>query len=284
MIQSSAGLSFPVPDRSFRVETQDGVTVAVQEWGNPAGPEILFIHGYLQSHLSWFNQVAGELAEQFRMVTYDLRGHGESDQPQGTEFYRTPGRWGDELAAVIAGAGLRRPVLVPWSYAGRVIADFLEHHGTSGIAGINMVGSRIRSDRRFSGARHPANQALMISEALAPRLEGTHRFLSDCAVAWDRDMLVKAMGISMVVPAAIRAALQGRDFNAEADFASLAVPLLISHGDADEIVQIAAAYHTQTICPAARFSLYQGVGHSPFMEQPQRFNAELAAFVTQCAA
>ena len=36
-------------------------------------PEIVFIHGFSQSHLSWIKQVTGELAKDFHMVTYDLR-------------------------------------------------------------------------------------------------------------------------------------------------------------------------------------------------------------------
>ena len=45
------------------VKTPDGLTISAQDWGNPNGPEILFIHGFSQSHLSWIKQVAsGDLA------------------------------------------------------------------------------------------------------------------------------------------------------------------------------------------------------------------------------
>src|SRR5262249_2780301 len=124
------------------VRTPDAVSIAAQSWGNPSGPEILFIHGFMQSHLSWARQTGSELGREFRMVTYDLRGHGDSEQPLERERYRDGRAWGQELAAVIAAAGLRRPVLVGWSYAGRVIADYLEAHGSAGIAGINFVNAR----------------------------------------------------------------------------------------------------------------------------------------------
>jgi hypothetical protein len=35
------------------VKTPDGLTISAQDWGNPTGPEIVFIHGFSQSHLSW---------------------------------------------------------------------------------------------------------------------------------------------------------------------------------------------------------------------------------------
>src|SRR5215472_15639432 len=136
----------PIP-----VRTPDGLSIAAQAWGNPGGPEILFIHGFMQSHLSWARQTGSDLAREFRMVTYDLRGHGDSEKPLAPERYRSGQAWADELAAVIAAAGLKRPVLVGWSYAGRVVSDYLETHGGAGIAGINLVNARINSDPRYAG-------------------------------------------------------------------------------------------------------------------------------------
>ena len=78
-------------DKAFKavwVKTPDGLTISAQDWGNPTGPEIVFIHGFSQSHLSWIKQVTSELAKEFHMVTYDLRGHGNSDKPFEPERYK----------------------------------------------------------------------------------------------------------------------------------------------------------------------------------------------------
>src|SRR6202040_4393670 len=80
----------------------DGNRASAQDWGNPNGPEILFIHGFSQSHLSWIKQVTNsDLAKEFHLVTYDLRGHGNSDKPLEPERYKTSKYWADELQAVI---------------------------------------------------------------------------------------------------------------------------------------------------------------------------------------
>jgi pimeloyl-ACP methyl ester carboxylesterase len=73
------GLAQEQKFKAVSVKTPDGLTISAQDWGNPNGPEILFIHGFSQSHLSWIKQVTDSgLAKEFHMVTYDLRGHGIS--------------------------------------------------------------------------------------------------------------------------------------------------------------------------------------------------------------
>lgn len=121
------------------VKTPDGLTISAQDWGNPTAPGILFIHGFSQSHLSWMRQTNSELVKNFHVVTYDLRGHGNSDKPLDAAAYRDPAAWGHEVQAVIDATGLKRPVLVGWSYAGRVISDYVATKGTDRIAGINFV-------------------------------------------------------------------------------------------------------------------------------------------------
>jgi alpha-beta hydrolase superfamily lysophospholipase len=79
---TAAHAQAPTPARPYKphaVTTPDGVKLNVQEWANPQGPEILFVHGFAQSYLSWSRQFSSDLAKTFRMVTYDARGHGFSD-------------------------------------------------------------------------------------------------------------------------------------------------------------------------------------------------------------
>jgi non-heme chloroperoxidase len=73
----------PVPAVTRGILGGGGVKLHAREWGNPGGPALLFIHGWSQSDLCWQNQVDGDLAEAFRIVTFDLRGHGLSESPPG---------------------------------------------------------------------------------------------------------------------------------------------------------------------------------------------------------
>src|ERR1700740_1219235 len=88
--------------KAVSVKTPDGLTISAQEWGNPNGPGIIFVHGFSQSSMSWIKQVTDpDLAREFHMVTYDLRGHGNSDKPPEPERYKDSKAWADELQAVM---------------------------------------------------------------------------------------------------------------------------------------------------------------------------------------
>lgn len=124
---------------SFQVHTSDGLTLAAYAQGDPASPEILLIHGLGQCYLSWERQLRDPALAGFRVVSFDLRGHGDSDKPDNAAAYADGKKWGDDVAAVIAAAGLRRPVLVGWSLGGAVMLSYLKQHGTKHVAGIDFV-------------------------------------------------------------------------------------------------------------------------------------------------
>jgi len=170
-----------LPYRSLRAKSTDGTTLAVQDWGDPQGPEILFIHGVLQSHLSFERQVRSDLAKRFRMVTYDLRGHGDSDKPAAPERYLNGELWADDLAAVIAEAGLRRPVLVGWSLGGLPIGNYLVKFSDARLAGLHFVDALTKRSRDYAG--RPEHRSLLPATAspdLGTRIDAMRSFLRAC--------------------------------------------------------------------------------------------------------
>lgn len=264
--------------KTFRVTAPDGVTVGAQEWGNAGGLEIVLIHGFMQSRLSWAKQTGGPLAQEFRLIAYDLRGHGASDKPMEPTLYNRSEPFADELDAVIAAAGLKRPVLVGWSYGSRVIADYVMKHGTGRIAGINYVGSAL------SGApEHLGPGAGILQKALSEdpqeSVAATRAFVRACFHKQPTQEEFEAiLAFNMAVPPEIRRWLR-RPAPYEPTLRKIDVPVLVTHGTEDSIVRLALAQWVAATVPGARTSYYEGVGHSPFREEPARFDRELAAFV-----
>ncbi len=93
-----------------RVRTTDSIELAVFESGEPApgAPTVVAVHGYPDNHTVW-DGVAGILAESHRVVTYDVRGAGDSDKPSARAPYRL-GQLVDDLAAVLDAVSPDRPV------------------------------------------------------------------------------------------------------------------------------------------------------------------------------
>jgi non-heme chloroperoxidase len=264
------------------VKTPDGLTISAQDWGNANGPEIVFIHGFSQSHLSWIKQVTSDLANEFHMVTYDLRGHGNSDKPFQPERYRDSKAWADELQAVMDATGVKRPVLAGWSYGGRIMADYLEIYGPAKLAGLNYVDTSQKSDPTFIGP-NLKNLPLMTSEDLATNIAATRAFLRDCFSKQPTQEEYETMlSFNMMVPPKVRAGLSGRSLDIldmDDILKSLKLPVLVTHGSEDKNLNLVASEYTAKMIPGAKLSVYQGIGHSPFFEDPARFNAELATFV-----
>lgn len=266
--------------RSVSVTAADKVRLAAVECGNPDGPEIVFIHGFSQAHLAWRRQFAdAALTQQFRLIAYDLCGHGASDKPLQRARYSDDRAWADDLAAVIAAFNLRRPVLVAWSYAGRVVSDYLRAHGQERIAGINYVAAVTKSDSAHWG---PALRATggMTAEDLTENIAASRAFVRACFQtdpgAKEREI---TLAYTMLTPAAVRAAMLQRSRNPGDMLGTLRVPVLVTHGERDRLVLPSAGEFTAAAAPGARLSLYAGIGHSPFFEDAPRFNRELADFV-----
>ncbi len=277
---SSAAMSQDKNFKAVAVKTPDGLTIAAQDWGNPNGPGIIFVHGFSQSSLSWIRQVTDPaLAKEFHMVTYDLRGHGNSDKPLEPERYRDTKAWADELQAVMDATGLKRPVLAGWSYGGRIMADYLRTYGTSNLAGLNYVDAGTKADPAFIGP-NLKNLAPMASEDLATNIAATRVFLHGCFSRQpSQDEYETMLAFNMMVPPKVRAGLSGRPLEYDEILKNLKLPVLVTHGAEDQNSNLIAAEYTAKIIPGAKLSVYQGIGHAPFFEDAPRFNAELAAFV-----
>jgi Predicted hydrolases or acyltransferases (alpha/beta hydrolase superfamily) len=79
-----------------------------------------------------------DLADDFRLVAIDLRGHGLSDKPK--DGYDDSKLWADDIHAVIQTLNLDHPILSGWSYGPLVILDYIRHYGEDAIGGIQFVG------------------------------------------------------------------------------------------------------------------------------------------------
>ncbi len=213
------------------------------------------------------------------MVTFDLRGHGNSDKPLVAEAYRESRRWADDIDAIIRRVGLHKPVLAGWSYGGRVMCDYLTHYGDGGIAALNYIAA---TSTTKSGVFGPGMGFLpaMTSVDLTTNIEATQEFLVSCfKVQPSAADMATALAYNMMVPPKVRGFLGGRRANYDDVLSRVKVPVLVTQGREDQLVLPAMSEHTLSVVKHAKAVFYDSVGHSSFYEVPDRFNADLAAFV-----
>lgn len=213
-------------------------------------------------------------------MTYDLRGHGGSDKPLSREYYQDGARWGGEVQAVIAAAGLQQPVIVAWSYGGRVALDYLLTAGDEAISGLVMVAATSSAERSLFGPAAPLLQRMATATDESQNAEATGEFLRACVAqplpAAEQELM---LAYNLLCPAAVRSAMDGRPAHYGPVLGSLRVPVLALHGSQDRINLPQMALYTARSSRNGRALIYDGVGHAPFWEAPARFDADLAAYL-----
>ncbi len=271
------------------VQGGGGLRLHVREWGKADGPAILFIHGWSQNHLCWVKQYESTLADEFRLVAYDLRGHGMSEAPLEPEHYTEGKLWADDVAAIIDQLRLDRPVLVGWSYGGFVACDYVRAYGQDRITAINFVEGAVKlGEAAFGTLIGPAFLDHFVdatADDLPTNIQAMRSFVRACVVKQvSDDDLESAVCWNVVVPAPIRANLAAREIDDDDVLRALEVPLLVTHGREDSVVLPAMAEHILATCSTAEASWYEGVGHVPHLEEPERFNRELAELTRRVQA
>lgn len=255
----------------------------VREWGNATGIPILFIHGWSGSHLAWRYQYESPLADEFRIVALDLRGHGMSEAPLDASNYTDDQLWADDIAAIIEELNLDRPVLVGWSYGGFVIGDYVHAYGCKAISGVNYVGGAVKFDETVLSTLYGPGFLSCVEGAtqqdLPTNIETMRQFVRALVASpmtqVDFDY---TLAYNIVVPPEVRGALLAREIDHDDVLQAMRVPVLVTQGEADQHVLPAMAEHILQVCPTAKSALYEAVAHMPFLENPQRFNAELTRF------
>jgi len=254
----------------------------VEESGNPDGKPLLFIHGYSQCRLSWSKQTQSDLARDFRLVTMDIRGHGLSEKPR--DEYGDPALWAQDVHAVIEVLGLREPVLVGWSYGGVIMSDYVAVHGEAAVGGtvwvdaVSRLGEPLVKDG-FLGGDFVALIPGLFSEDATDSTNALRHFLRLCVhdepSTEDLDFF---LGFNTIVPPYVRQGLFARNVNNDEIVGRMRKPMLLVHGEADQIVSPRMCAHLEALAPHATVSMYPDVGHLPFWEAPERFNRELREF------
>jgi pimeloyl-ACP methyl ester carboxylesterase len=267
--------------KDHKIKGGGGIQLHAVETGDPEGRPILFIHGFSQCWLAWSRQLNSELAEDYRLVAIDMRGHGLSDKPR--DGYGDSKLWADDLNAVIESLSLVRPVLCGWSYGSLVIFDYIRHYGQDGLGGIHIVGgiTKLGSDEAMSVITPeflglaPGFFSTEVEESVRSLSSLLRMCLSQEPSPAD---LYLMLGYNLSVPPYVRQALFSRSFDNDDLLPQVRKPVLITHGADDAVVKPAVVEQHKAGMAHAQIHLMANTGHAPFWDDAADFNRRLQEF------
>ena len=273
------------------VTTKDGVSIYYKDWGPKEAQPIVFHHGWPLSADDWDNQMLFFLAEGFRVIAIDRRGHGRSDQvSEGHDM----DHYASDASAVVESLDLRNAVHVGHSTGGGQVARYVAKYGQpqGRVAKAVLVSAvpplMVKTDANpggtpievFDGFRQAlaANRAQFYLDVASGPFYGFNRDGADVSQGtiqnwWRQGMIGSA-----------KAHYEGIKAFSETDqtddLKAITVPVLLLQGDDDQVVPYKnAALLQDKLLANSELKIYPGFPHGMHTTHADTINADILAFI-----
>ena len=272
---------------SGTITTKDGTQIFYKDWGT--GQPIVFHHGWPLSSDDWDAQMLFFLSKGYRVIAHDRRGHGRSSQ---TDTGNEMDTYAADVAALAAHLDLKEAIHVGHSTGGGEVARYVAKYGSEGrVAKAVLVGAvppiMLKTAANpgglpievFDGFRAAlaANRAQFFHDVPAGPFYGFNRpgaTVSEGVVDnwWRQGMMGGAKAHYDCIKA-----FSETDFTE--DLKAIDVPVLVMHGDDDQIVPIAdSALLSIKLLKKGELKVYKGFPHGMATTHADVINADLLAF------
>ncbi len=268
------------------IRTQDGTEIFYKDWGT--GQPVVFSHGWPLMADAWDAQMLFLGQQGYRVIAHDRRGHGRSTQTWDGNDMDT---YADDLHALFEALDLKDAVMVGHSTGGGEVARYLGRHGTARVKKAVLISAvppiMVKSDANPGGL--PMEE---FDKLRAAMIEDRSQFFLDLSMPfygynrpgakesggvrynfWLQGMMGGHKGEYDCIQA-----FSETDFNE--DLKKIDIPLLVMHGDDDQIVPFHDAGElTAKIVKGAQLKVYPGFPHGMLQIHADVLNPDLLAFV-----
>lgn len=247
---------------------RDGVAINYQIEGK--GPVVLLTHGFCASSIMWRDNVPALVEAGYRVITWDMRGHGQSDSPEDLALY-SAGLTVADMDALLDAAGTdqgtEKAVIAGMSLGGYMtLAYHLAHPGRCRALMLIDTGPGFKKDEAREGwnkyARERGDDLLTLGEA---------------ALSASAEARMQAQNYQGLRNAA-HGMLTQQNADAINSLPEIKVPALVVVGDRDKPF-LAASDYMATKIPNARKAVIADAGHAANVDQPAAFNAAVLEFL-----
>jgi non-heme chloroperoxidase len=268
--------------------TPDGVRLFYKDWGDAAAQPVVFHHGWPLTGDEWDAQMLFFLAQGYRVIAHDRRGHGRSDQIDTGHDMDT---FAADVAALAEHLDLREAIHVGHSTGGGEVAHYVARARPGRVAKAVLIGAvppiMVQSAANpgglpiavFDGFRTAlaANRAQFFLDVASGPFYGFNRPDAQPSPGlvqnwWRQGMMGGAKAHYDCIKA-----FSETDFTE--DLKAIDLPVLILHGEDDQVVPIAdSALLSAKLAPRATLKTYPGLSHGMATTHPEVINADLLAF------
>ncbi|KAL4807989.1 Alpha/Beta hydrolase protein [Aspergillus unguis] len=268
---------------------RDGAELFYKDWGNRNGDIVTFSHGWPLSSDNWENQMVFLAEQGYRVIAHDRRGHGRSTQTWDGNDMDT---FVDDLQELFQHLHVHDAMMVGHSHGGGEVTHFLGKHGTSRVKKAVLVGAvpplMVKTAQNAEGT----DKAVFDSFREAMHKDRAQFFLdvpSGPFFGFNRSGAQKSEGQirhwwQQGMNTSFKTAYDCiRDFS-ETDFTedlkSINIPVLVLHGDDDQVVPIqASGAKSAKLLPQGKLKVYPGGSHAIHNTNVDEMNKDLLDFL-----
>jgi non-heme chloroperoxidase len=271
------------------ITTRDGTEIFYKDWGDKAAQPIVFHHGWPLTADDWDNQMMFFLGEGFRVIAHDRRGHGRSTQ---TESGNDMDTYASDVAELAAQLSLRDAIHIGHSTGGGEVVHYVARAEEGRVAKAVIIGAvppvMVRKESNpggtpievFDGYRAAlvANRAQLYRDVPAGPFYGFNRPGAQVSEGIVDNWYRQGMMGGIKAQYDCIKAFSETDFTD--DLKAIDVPVLVVHGDDDQIVPYAdSAPLSAKLLKNGTLKTYAGLPHGLCTTHPAVVNADILAFI-----
>lgn len=272
------------------IAARDGAKIFYKDWGT--GQPVVFSHGWPLSADAWDDQLFLFASNGYRAIAHDRRGHGRSAQTWTGNDMDT---YADDLATLVETLGLNDAIHVGHSTGGGEVVRYIARHGTDRVAKVVLVSAVVPGILKTSN--NPDGVPLQVFDQIRASLVADraqyYRGLAPVFYGANRTSTKVSQGTldqfwRLSMQAALKAAYDCVKAFSESDFSQdvkrIDVPMLVIHGDDDQIVPIkTGGLRSSRMIPQAALKVYAGAPHGLMTTHQKRLNEDLLTFARENA-
>jgi pimeloyl-ACP methyl ester carboxylesterase len=271
----------PLSARAEYIEVEPNVRLHITDAGE--GKPIVLIPGWPLSDEMYEYQYNDLIKKHFRIIGITLRGFGKSDKPYGAYNYDVHA---SDIKKVLSKLDIKDAVLGGFSMGGAIAIRFVSAYNGGHVSKLGLFGAAApiwtqRNDFPYNLPKKAVDDLIELNYKDRPKLlsnfakifSATETSLNEGIGSW-----LNGICLSASSHATAQCLIALRDTDLRSDLAKITIPTVIMHGKKDKICSFDLAEQMKAGISNSHIVAFENSGHSLFLEETPKFNAELIKF------